>query len=117
MHGEEHLTGSEQYAFVFKKGRSWADDLIIVKAAPNSLELSRWGISVSRHVGGAVVRNRVKRLFREILRQTELEPGWDIVFIGRPAVATTSYQLLENSVKKLTGQSWIIEVIRKRLKL
>jgi len=49
---------------------------------------SRIGITVSRKVGGAVVRNRVKRLFREIFRynRSALAPPLDLVLIARPGV-------------------------------
>ncbi len=101
VRGEQYLTKTEQYALVYNKGNSWASKLVVVKALPNGLTLSRYGFSVSRRVGKAVVRNRVKRLLREILRLTPLLPGWDIIFIARPLAASTDYTNLEKSVKDL----------------
>jgi len=55
-----------------------------------------------------VVRNRVKRLLREILRLTPLQPGWDIIFIARPLVAGANYVNLEKSVKGLLSQARLL---------
>jgi ribonuclease P protein component len=101
MRGKEYLTESEQYALVYDKGSSWVGGLVVMKALPNGLALSRYGFSVSRRVGKAVVRNRVKRRLREILRSAPLEPGWDIVFVARPRAAGAGFASLEKSVRDL----------------
>jgi ribonuclease P protein component len=51
----------------------------------------------------------VKRLLREITRLTAIEPGWDIVFIARPAAATTDFTVLKNSVLNLLSRARILE--------
>ena len=99
--GEQHLTTATQYGLVYDRGRSWANDLLVMKALPNGLDLSRYGFSVSRRVGKAVIRNRVKRLLREILREAPLRPGWDIIFIVRSPAAGASYVSLDKAAKGL----------------
>ncbi len=108
MKGEEYLTKSEQYALVYNKGRSWVSSLLVMRALPNGLSSSRYGFSVSKRVGKAVTRNRVKRLLREILRITPLEPGWDIIFIARPVTATTKYAELKKSVESLLSRAQLL---------
>ena len=108
MRGEEYLTKPKQYALVYSKGRSWASNLVVVKALPNALTFSRYGFSVSKRVGKAVTRNKVKRLLREILRVTLLEPGWDIVFIARPATAMADYASLKTSAESLLSRAHLL---------
>ena len=89
----------------------------MLKALPNGLDLSRYGFSVSKRVGKAVVRNRVKRLLREILRSTPLKPGWDVIFIARPAVATVDYAKLEKSVRGLLSRARLMTEHYEKIRL
>ena len=109
MRREERLTKSRQYALVHGKGSSWASDLVVMRTLPNGLDISRYGLSVSKRVGKAVVRNRVKRLLREILRTTQVKPSWDIVFIARPAAGEADFFRLKNTVLDLLSRSGLLE--------
>lgn len=110
MRGEGHLRKPAQYALVYKKGGSWVSSLVVMKALPNGLTRSRHGISVSKRLGKAVRRNRIKRLLREILRITPVKAGWDIVFIARSAAASTDYASLDKAVKELLSQADLLSI-------
>src|SRR6185312_15494468 len=69
------LTYDADFRRVRTQGRSWAHPFAILCALPNNLPHNRYGFSVSKRLGGAVVRNRVKRLLREAVRTTPKEVG------------------------------------------
>jgi len=108
MKVSQALTKRAQYILVYQRGRAWADSLVVMKALPNGLSLSRYGFAVTKKVGKAVQRNRLKRLLREIIRLQSINSGWDIVFIvRREAVSATHYQLKE-AVTKLLAQAKLL---------
>ena len=77
-----------------------------VRVRRNGLDRDRFGISTGKRVGGAVVRNRVRRRVREILRAWEHggTVSWDILVVARPASADASFTELRAALVKLLTQ-------------
>ena len=109
MKDPRSLTNRAQYTLVYRCGKVWANSLVVMKAMPNRLSLSRYGFSVTKKVGNAVQRNRLKRLLREIMRLQSLKVGWDIVFIARPAAVDADYHQLERAVTRLLARAQLLE--------
>lgn len=85
--GRGRLSRSAEFERVYRQGRSVANRHLVLYTFPNgSTQRPRLGLSVSRKVGGAVQRNKVKRLLREAFAQTEgdLKPDQDVVVVARP---------------------------------
>lgn len=118
MQRKFRLTRSEDFKRVRRYGRSYAHPLMVLVVQVNeqtrmSGETStkvRVGVAASRTVGTAVKRNRAKRLLRAAMKSLlpELAPGWDLVLIARPALASSTLEETHQVLISLLRRSKLI---------
>jgi len=104
LSAEEKIRRRAEYQRCYRKGRRRHGTYTTVHFVPNALGYPRLGITVTRKVGPAVVRNRLKRRAREIYRRwgerREL-PSLDIVLHFKPTAREASFEALETELLKL----------------
>ena len=88
------LNKNRDFIRAYHKGRSAVTPCLALYIRPNGKPVNRVGITVSKKIGGAVERNRAKRLVREAYRLIEAEGGvshgWLVVIAARTAIAGAS---------------------------
>ena len=97
----QRLTDPRGFARVRQQGRACNHTLLVVASVPNGESGTRVGFSVSKRVGGAVVRNLVKRRLRAVIQTLlpSLARGHDIVVIARPSLAPASFDTLSQALE------------------
>lgn len=95
----ERLKKNSDFKSVYAKGRSFATKILVMYYKPNRQGYNRIGFSISKKVGKAVVRNRVRRLIKENLKQMDdINVGYDIIFIARVAIVEADFHEIRKNL-------------------
>lgn len=111
MQREHRLRRGADFERVRANRSSWAHPLLVCsRRKRDDSDSTRVGIIVGRRVGKAATRNRVKRWVREAARglYSDLQPGYDIVFVARPAAASSSFEDVARAVGTLVGRARVL---------
>ena len=102
---------NHEFKRVYARGKSRAHRLIVVYYLKNRLGYNRLGLTVSKKVGGAVKRNRAKRLMREAYRLTEpkIAVGFDIVLVSRAATPYAHGRDVERALCRIVEELGIMQ--------
>ncbi len=93
------LNRNGQFQRLYKKGKSIVAPSMVVYVKRNGLGFNRLGITASKKIGKAVVRNRAKRRIRELYRLNleRLKAGYDFVIVARGKTAVVSHSVLSEA--------------------
>jgi len=104
------LTRPQDFAALQSDGTLRSHPLLSVRFLRTDLETTRFGLSTGRRLGGAVIRNRVRRRLREALRvmAPSFQPGWDVLIIARPGIVGVDHETLVAAVRKLLARGGVV---------
>jgi ribonuclease P protein component len=102
---EARLVRRGEFDAVYRSGKRRSSSHFTVFIRTNQKPLSRFGFSIKKALGGAVVRNRIRRRLREIVRchRQEIPAGWDIVVHPKKSVERAEYLALTKDFLRLMG--------------
>lgn len=104
------LRNTRQFNQVYKKGKSIVNKHIVLYYVKNQTDENQVGFSISKKVGNAVTRNRVKRLMKEVYRLNEasLKNGFDFVFVARVRSKDASFKDIEKAMTSCFRKSQLL---------
>ena len=100
---EARLVRRGDFDAVYRAGKRRSSSHFTVFFRANQLPVSRFGFSIKKALGGAVVRNRIRRRIREIVRchRMEIPAGWDILIHPKSSVAKAEFAGLTADLVRL----------------
>jgi ribonuclease P protein component len=104
------LSRPQDFAALQGEGTVRSHSLLVVRIRRTGLEETRFGLSTGRKLGGAVVRNKVRRRLREALRvmAPSFQPGWDVLIIARPPVIGVDFKTLAGALQNLLRRGGVL---------
>jgi ribonuclease P protein component len=92
---DEHIRRRAEFQQVYERGARVHGRFSTLFLLPNKLPIGRLGIAATRKLGGAVARNRAKRLIREVFRRNNMASGFDVVVVPKRELLDASLTALE----------------------
>ena len=98
---DQRIRRRADFQRVYERGARVHSRYVTVFILANELDVSRLGIAATKKLGGAVQRNRAKRLIRHVFRRNNIAPGYDIVVIPKRELLDASLTVLEADYRSL----------------
>jgi ribonuclease P protein component len=104
------LSRPQDFAAIQGHGTARSHPLLVARFLQTGQETTRFGLSTGRKLGGAVVRNRVRRRLREALRvmAPSFQPGWDVLIIARPALVEADHDALVGALRRILSRGGVL---------
>jgi ribonuclease P protein component len=100
----ERIRRRAEFQQIYDRGLKVHSRYTTVFLLANALGVGRLGIAATRKLGGAVQRNRAKRLIREVFRRNKIAPGFDVVVIPKRDLLDASLNTLEADYRNLLAR-------------
>ncbi len=110
MNRKYRLTRSTDFKRVRRFGKSYAHPLVVLVITPSAADGLHLGIAAGKSVGGAVQRNRAKRLLREAARGLldQIQSGWDLVILARTPIGAASLPDVQSALRSVFKRAGIM---------
>jgi len=92
---DERIRRRAEFQQVYERGARIGGRYATLFVLPNERKVGRLGIAATKKLGGAVERNRAKRLIREVFRRNKVAPGFDVVVVPKRELLDASLTVLE----------------------
>jgi ribonuclease P protein component len=96
----ERIRRRAEYQRVYERGVKVHGKYLTLFTLANNLAVGRLGIAATKKLGGAVARNKAKRLIREVFRHNKLAPGFDVVIVPKRELLEASHTALETEFRR-----------------
>ena len=105
LNSHERIRRRADFLVVYDRGSRIRGRYSTLFTLPNTLPFGRLGIAATRKLGGAVERNRAKRLIREVFRRNKLAPGFDVVVVPKRELLNANLSTLEEDYRQNVARS------------
>lgn len=96
---------NKDFILAINNGKKVNSDLFYIHYIDNGLAKNRYGISVSKKIGNAVMRNKYKRRIKDIIDDIDINfNGKDIILIARPKIKTSDYTVIKDNLIKIMSK-------------
>ena len=108
---EYRIKKNKEFQIVYKKGKVFHSPSVVMYIYNNTGQKSRFGFTVSKKIGKAVIRNKIKRKLREICRLNlhKIKKGYDIIIVARIAIKEKTYQEIAKDVLRLFHKAKVLQ--------
>ncbi|MBE7028641.1 MAG: ribonuclease P protein component [Ruminococcaceae bacterium] len=101
---------NREFSYLYRRGKFISSDCLIIYFRANRFNKNRLGITVSKKVGKAVIRNRVRRRIKESYREVEsmLPLSYDFVIVARSSASLADYKKILSALKYLFKKAGLL---------
>ena len=109
------ISRESEFGQVFSSGKVYPAQYFVLYVLPNGTDANRYGFTAGKKVGNAVVRNRLKRLLKEVVRLhgKRLKKGFDFVLVARSAGTGRCFHDIEKDFCRLVDKNKLVSDVTK----